>query len=908
MDDQDKYHRYANIPIPTYDEATSSRPSSSQNLRGPSEISDDAERQGLITVSHRQPTVESPRSSEDSDLRLPEISGDDDDRRRVEELDYLDPSAPDPEQAESRLYHRHRLRSKFSLSSLGATLSSIRLPSFRSFYTPVSTSTTIDDAPAPPPSRLTWLTRTARSFPRIPEQYRMSAGNAARLCGLLTIGLLIYMLFILDIFPGSGRYGPRFEPESVRAFVQQNVDPARIEEYLRHVTDYDHVAGTQGDLYMAEWMKERWLEEGKLDDIALESYFVYLNYPVKGGRSVSIVSPEEKKWTAILEEEIVDPSRQQTFAWHGSSKSGEVEGHLIYANGGSKEDFDWLREQGVALNGSIALMRYYHTQADRGLKVQAAQDAGCIGALIYSDPTDDGSVRGPIWPDGPWRPEDSLQRGSVAMSGFVVGDPLTPGHASTKDAHRVAPETSPALPQIPSLPLAWRDAKVLLESVQKRGKEVPGDWVGGDDHFPKTWFTGDAGEGASVVHLKNVNEENEKQQIWNLHGLIQGLEQPDKRILVGNHRDAWCFGSVDPGTGSAVLMEMVRIFGTLRNANWRPLRSIEFISWDAEEYNLIGSTEYVEDNMDFLRDNAVAYLNVDVGVYGPDPLFRAAGSPVWQRPLLHVLDRVTTPGNETTLRQVWEERQSQLEGLGAGSDYVAFQDMAGTSSLDFGFNGADSGYPYHSCYESFEWVKKFGDPDMGWHKVLAQVWALLILEVADRPILPFDLRTYADFIKGPYLNSLQAFADQQAKSNGRRRQPAESAFSIKPLREAADYMAEVATEFHKFEDYWTTNVLGAGGMENNHFARQRIHFNNKLAAFETDLLDLPGGPDNTGGHGIPGREQYKHIIFGPETGNGYDAAFFPAVKDALERGNMTQAQLQVDKAAAILRKAVDKLK
>lgn len=248
MDSSDKY---GHIPIPTYDEATSSRPSSSQNFRGPHEISDDAERQGLLpTESHyRPPTVESPRSSEDSDLRLPEVTGDgDDERRQIEELDYLDPSAPDPAQRESRLYHRARLRSKFSqhLSSLGATLSSIRLPSFRSFYTPVATDTSEDPTP---PSTDSWLTRTTRRIPTIPERYRMSAGTAARLCGLLSIAILIYVLFILDIFPGNARFmGMRFDPERVRAFVQDNVDAIRIEQYSTHVSGYDHVAGSKGKI------------------------------------------------------------------------------------------------------------------------------------------------------------------------------------------------------------------------------------------------------------------------------------------------------------------------------------------------------------------------------------------------------------------------------------------------------------------------------------------------------------------------------------------------------------------------------------------------------------------------------------------------------------------------------------
>lgn len=913
MADNDKDGRYASIPIPTYDEAI--RPSSSQTFRGATEVSDDAERQGLLGQdNYRPPTVESPRSSEDSDsdLRLPEVTGDgDDDRRRVEELDYLDPNTPDPDSRQPGLYHRARLRSKFSqhLSKLGATLSSLRLPSFRSFYTPVSSdteeATSTTTRPTSPPSRLSWLTRMAQRVPTIPEQYRISAANAARLCGLLSIAILIYVLMVVEVFPNGGRYmGQRFDPESVRSFVQDNVDAARIEEYLMHITGYDHVAGTEGDLYLAEWMKERWIEEGRLDDVALLSYFVYLNYPTLDGRSVGIVKGKGEGWQAKLEEETIDPSRQQTLAWHGHSKSGEVEGHLVYANGGNREDFAWLREQGVSLNGSIALMRYYSTQGDRALKIKAAEEAGCVGALIYSDPIDDGSVRGEVWPEGPWRPEDSLQRGGVSLMSWVVGDPLTPGHGSTSDAKRVEKEGNPGLVQIPSLPLAWRDAKVLLENLQGQGKKVPREWIGGDGGFMKEWFSGGDGTDAPIIHLKNLNDENDKQQIWNLHGLMEGIEQPDKKIIVGNHRDSWCFGSVDPGSGSAIMMEVVRIFGLLRQNGWRPLRTIEFVSWDAEEYNLVGSTEYVEDNIDSLRDNAVAYLNVDVGVYGPNPNFRAAGSPLWQRPLLHVIDRVSVPDGSQTLRQIWDENQSRVEGLGAGSDYVAFQDFAGTSSIDFGFEGADHGYPYHSCYETFDWMKKFGDPDFSWHRALAQVWALLILEAADRPVLPFDLRTYADAIGGAYLDTLENYAVEQA-----RRSPSGSAtLDVTSLKEAAAFLLDVASEFHHFEEVWTTNVLGSGGLESNSFAIRRMEYNDALSTFETDLLDLPDGPKDKDQHGVPGREQFKHIIFGPQAWSGYDEAFFPAVRDALDVGNFTAAQVQVEKAAKILRRATEKLR
>ena len=919
MDEEDKYSRYAHIPIPTYDEAIS-RPSSSQDLRGPGQISDDAERQGLLgqeprPSNHAPPTVESPRSSADSDLRLPEVAGDDDnERRRVEEFDYLDPYNPDTSQSQSRLYHRTRSRGKFSwhLPSVFASLSSIRLPSFRSLYSPVYADSTENTTP---PTRTTFLERTYQNFPTVPERYRISAPIAARLCGLFTLIILVYLLFVIGIFPHTANDmgGGRYDPESVRIFIQNNVNGNKIREYLSHITGYDHVAGTEGDYFLTEWIREKWIEEGYLDNMAFKSYYVYLNYPTPDGRSVSIVSPENNKWTATLEEETVDPEKQQTLAWHGHSKNGEVTGPLVFANGGSRGDFSALREHGVVTNGSIALMSYHGTQDDPALKIKAAEEAGCIGALIFSDPRDDGSANGAVWPKGLWRPDDAVHRGGVSLGNKIAGDPLTPGWASTFDAERLSPVNNPGLVGIPSLPLAWRDAKVLLSALQGHGAQVPAGWVGGSNGFAKDWFTGNvsspAAESAPVVHLKNQNDENEKQQIWNVLGLIEGTESPNKKIIVGSHHDAWCFGSVGPGSGSAIMMELVAIFGALRTLGWRPLRTIEFASWDAGEYNLIGSTEYVEESMDNLHENAIAYINVDVGAFGPDAIFRAAGSPLWQKPLHHVLNRVADPDSNDTLRQAWDQHQSSLQSLGANGDYVGFQYMAGTSSIDIGFEASGNSYPSGSCYDSFEWMTKFGDPNFKYSRALTQIWALLILEVADKALLPFDIRAYADAIQGPYIDNLKQYAESQFQKLGNGANIAETGFNLEPLHIAARNLAERAEEFHRFEDVWTASVYGSGGFESPRYTIAREEYNNAIARFETDLLDLDVSDENGKSRETAHQEQFKHVVLGPQTWSTSDGeAYFPLIRKALDVGDWKQAQAMLVKTAQVIGRATQNLR
>jgi hypothetical protein len=739
----------------------------------------------------------------------------------------------------------------------------------------------------------------------------MSAPTAARLCGLAALILLFYVLFAMEVFTGGHRSNGRFDPESVRAFVQENVDSERIAEYLTHLSSYDHVAGTEGDLYMAEWMHERWKLEGRFDDVALASYYVLLNYPTPDGRGVRITAPEDKRWDAIMEEKDVNVDRQQTFVWHGHSKSGEAEGSLVYANTGSEEDFDYLRGQDISLNGTIALIRNSGAGGNIALKVRAAEQAGCVGALLYSDPSDDGFVKGDVWPEGPWRPDDSVQRGRVSLTDWVMGDPLTPGAASVPDAKRIYKTNLPGLVNIPSLPLSWRDASVLIAALNGHGAVLPDNWTGGEK--TEKWYSGTANKPddttAPIVHIKNINDENDKQQIWNLHAIHRGVESPDNRIIIGSHRDAWCFGAVDPGSGSAVMMELVSIFGQLRKLGWRPLRTIEFTSWDAGEFNLMGSTEYVEDNLDRLRANGVAYINVDAGVTGPEALFSAAGSPVWQRPLLHALGRVSDPSSGKSLREVWESRNAAVNAPDTSSDTAPFQFMAGVSSLDFGFRGGS--FPKDSCYDTFEWMNAFGDPGFNSHRALAQIWALLILEVADQALLPFDLRTYASSLQKIFLPSLEKYVSHQTTKF-----PSNATLDLSPLTSAIDAFVARAQTFHAFEDYWTRNIFGpgAGGIENRAFGMMRLQFNDALSNFERDLLDLPVDYHDSGReYGVKGREQFKHVVFGPQDSKTVDemgqegGVAFPLVREPLSRGDWGEAQEMVARTAEVLNRAVGNL-
>ncbi|KAL1619423.1 putative glutamate carboxypeptidase [Diplodia seriata] len=894
VDEKHPYDPHESLPIPTYEEATSSRPPSALSHLGPNEVSDDAERQGLLGGrgggssgggasrrhdGYQQPSVESVRDSMESDLSLPDMVEEEDEEsglhREMEQLEVIEAGG------QPHGSRRARMNMSFSkrISSLGATLSSIRLPRLR--------------------KPLRWPTFSCR-IPSIPEHMRPGYSVILRLFGVLMMASLVYALLVTSVLPlGRGGMAP-FNPEWARSWVQSQISAERIRENLKHITSIDHVAGTKGDKFLANWI-ESFFKQAGMDEVATLEYNVYLNYPVRGGRRVAIVDPPQFRYEAKLEEELAMPDispEQQTLAFHGLSRAGNVTAPLVYANYGSQEDFKTLKDRGIDVNGTIVLVRYYGTMSDRAMKVKFAEENGAIGCLIYSDPKDDGFVRGDVYPEGRWRTEDGVQRGSVAQSAWIVGDVLTPGVGSGLDAPRISKDNNPALPNIPSMPLAWRDAKPLLQALKGHGDKAPKNWVGGVPEVD--WWTGD--KTSPLVLLQNEQDEEEKQPIWNVMGVFEGVEVSAKKIFVGNHRDAWCFGSADAGGGTAVMMEVITALDSLVQQGWRPLRSIYFASWDAEEYNMIGSTEYVEEHINDMRENAIAYLNVDVGVVGDK--FRALGSPLFQTALDRVLARVADPLQNRTVGEIWNEQGGKLGGLGAGSDYVAFQDLAGCSSIDIGFDGPENGYPYHSCYETFDWMEKYGDPGFIYHATLAEIWVLLILELAQEPIYPFDLKEYGMATKG-FINDLEKFAIGKDATQGKK-------LNLKALREAADTLEQNAKEFESWEDWWWGQFRGRAGYETNSMGMERLSHNTRMSNFETHLLDLPDRGKNVDAddgeqHGIPGREQFKHIIFGPDAWSGYDEAYFPAVRDAIELGNWTLAQQQADKAARILSKASDKL-
>lgn len=587
MGDEKRSMLVIDPPIPTYEETIASR--------APSDVGDHTgETSQLLphrssTRDYRQPTVESERSSLESsfleDFASARGSQESLEREMIQ-MEILDPGEDENDGPGGGRRRPGRLRQNISkrLSSITLSLSSISLPD-------------------------SWRVNPFRCFSwfRLPDIPCFSSGliPVYRFLGVIFGLIVVYTLLATDAVSLSGPGGVtgglvNFDPEVVRQYAKDTVDKEKIEHYLEYLSSFDHVAGTQGDLVLAKWVEGKFKSFG-LEDVELEEwvillvhfswvatqaksnrlgiilfrYNVYLNYPKPGGRKIAILDPP---WAAVLEEPQIDSKHENTLVFHGHSKTGSATGPLIYANYGSQADFVTLEAQGLNLTGAIVLVRYGGTQPDRALKVKAAQDRGAAGCIIFSDPKTEG-----------WDlPGDAVQRGSVSLMSWLVGDVLTPGYAATKDAERIKKEDSAGLLKIPSLPLSWNDAQHLLKSLKGHGRKVERPWEAADSFDGEIW-TGSM-DTSPKVRLDNDQVEEDKQPIFNVLGLIKGYDDYKKRITVGNHRDAWCFGASDPNSGTAIMLEVARIFGQMVEIGWRPSRSIIFASWDAEEYNLIGST------------------------------------------------------------------------------------------------------------------------------------------------------------------------------------------------------------------------------------------------------------------------------------------------------------------------------
>src|SRR5213080_2843020 len=655
---------------------------------------------------------------------------------------------------------------------------------------------------------------------------------------------------------------------------------ASAREHLRRLTADPHIAGTKEDYATAVYVRDQMRSFGLQAE--LKEYQVWLNYP-KTDPIVELIAPRRERLSvreAILKEDPTSSNRKITPLFNGYAATGDVTAPLVYANYGLPPDYAALEKAGVDVKGKIVIVRYGNSF--RGVKAKVAQDHGAVGCIIYSDPADDGYAQGDVYPKGPWRPVASGQRGSVQFLFQYPGDPLTPGKPAIPGTPRISLQEAYAdIPRIPVQPLAYDEARKLIEPL--KGPVRPKGFQGA---FPFPYHVG--GTNDVRVHLK-PDMDYASRTLWDVVASIDGAAEKDRWVIMGNHRDAWVFGAVDPNSGTAAMLETARAFGRLLKNGWQPRRTIILCSWDGEEYGLIGSTEWAEENAAELQQKAVAYFNVDVAVNGPNYSASAVPS-LWK--LIRAATRdVKDPKTGKTIYQQWQDRareqraetdpdlnaEARIGPLGSGSDYTPFLQHLGIPSTDMGFGG-DYGV-YHSAYDSFYWMSHFGDPDFRYHVAAAQLWGTIAMRLADAAGLPLDYRDYASQVRD--------FFDESMKT-ARRRKLA-GGFDEKPMISALQSFSDEAERIEKSRQETIVE-----SEKSTASAAKLRRLNDALIATERAFID---------DRGLLGRPWYRHEIYAPGIFTGYAAQPLTDFQQALDDRNTTNAKEGLDRIISAIKRA-----
>ena len=685
--------------------------------------------------------------------------------------------------------------------------------------------------------------------------------------------------------------------------------PDNQREYMRRLSAHPHHVGSPYDRDNAEWILSKFKEWGWNADI--ETFDVL--FPTPKERLLEMTQPTH--FAAKLQEPAVpgDPTSNQQSEqlppYNAYSTDGDVTAPLVFVNYGLPKDYEQLDRLGVSVKGAIVIAKYGNSW--RGIKPKVAAEHGAIGCVLYSDPADDGYSVEDVFPKGPMRPSDGVQRGSVMdFPSSSPGDPLTPGVGATKDVRRLAIKDAPSITKIPVLPISYGDAQPLLAALT--GPVVPKEWRGS---LPITYHVG---PGAAKVHLK-VSFHWDIKTVYDVIARLPGAEQPDQWVIRGNHHDAWVNGAEDPTSGQVALLEEARSLGELVKQGWRPKRTIIYCAWDGEEPMLLGSTEWAEAHDKELQQHAVAYINSDGNERGylnmvgshtlehfvngvaqdiQDPETKLS---VGRRLRLHEIEEAK---NAEDRKEVRERADVRMGALGSGSDYTAYIDHLGIASLNLSYGGEDESGIYHSVYDDFYWYTHFGDTDFVYGRALSQTIGTAMMRLADADLLPFEFTDFADTIH-LYVKQLKKLADDaRDEALERNKEIDEGLFAavndprhpkvvpprenvpphlnFAPLDNSADALALSAQRYHAaIGKVWSLGLSAAS-----------LHdLNQKLMESERRL---------TTQQGLLRRPWYKHMIYAPGVYSGYSAKTIPGVREAIEQKHWDEANSEIVRVAAVL--------
>jgi N-acetylated-alpha-linked acidic dipeptidase len=690
---------------------------------------------------------------------------------------------------------------------------------------------------------------------------------------------------------------------------QDGIVATNIRENDRRLSARPHHVGSPYDKDNAEWMLARFKEWGF--DAHIETFDVL--FPTPKERVLELLEPT--KFRAKLQEPVLaaDPTSNQTSeqlpTYNAYSIDGDVNAPLVYVNYGNRDDYEQLDRLGVSVKGAIVIARY--GEGWRGIKPKVAGEHGAIGCIIYSDPRGDGYFHGEDYPEGGWRPREGVQRGSV-MDTDYPGDPLTPGVGAVAGAKRLAIKEAKTITKIPVLPISYADALPFLSALH--GPIAPESWRGA---LPITYHIG---PGPARVHLKVVSNWDTK-PVNDVIATLRGSTTPDQWVIRGNHHDAWVNGADDPLAGMSPELEEARMLGELHKQGWSPKRTLIYCAWDGEEPGLLGSTEWVETHLDDLRKYTVSYLNTDGNGRGflfaggtqdlegvVSAVARDINDPeknisIWERAHLRGIMRAKDAEERGQLRK---RTTLRVDALGDGSDYTAFQDHAGISSLDLGFGGEDEGTQYHSIYDDFYWYTHFADTDFAYGRALAQTAGTTMMLIADADLLPYDYAPQAEAIAKYETDLEKLLKDKQEEFTEHNLELQEGVFTATsdPHKTYIPPPAETVPPFMNFAPM--KNAIELLKKSADDYSKALAKFKSSgatispqsLDAVNADLLGISRLFLNE--KGLPERPWFKNQIYAPGAYTGYGAKPVAAVREYMDEKKWKEADAQIPMVAHVI--------
>jgi N-acetylated-alpha-linked acidic dipeptidase len=681
-------------------------------------------------------------------------------------------------------------------------------------------------------------------------------------------------------------------------------DPLRMKANMQLLSARPHHVGSPYDKQNAEWILAQYKQYGW--DAHIETFQVL--FPTPKTRVVEMGSFHAKlEEPAVADDPTSNQKDEQLPTYNAYSPDGDVTAPLIYVNYGLVDDYEQLARYGISVKGAIVIARYGHSW--RGIKPKLAAEHGAIGCIIYSDPADDGYNEDAVFPKGPMRPAEGVQRGSVLDAPLYPGDPLTPGIGATADAKRLKREDAQSLAKIPVLPISYGDAQPLLAALE--GPVAPESWRGA---LPITYRIGPTG---SKVHLQLAFNWDLK-PVYDVIATMRGAEEPDIWVIRANHHDAWVNGAEDPISGQVALLEEARALGQLAASGWKPKRTIIYCSWDGEEPMLLGSTEWAETHADELRQHAAVYINSD----GNDRGYLFVQGSHSLEPLVNEVARgVDDPESKVsafTRLQAFEllhgspdERKEaatradlRIGALGSGSDFSVFIDHLGIASLDVAYGGEDEEGIYHSIYDDFYWYTHFSDTNFVYGRALAQTNGALVLRMAQADVLPYDFSALADTLHlyTTQVKELLETRRTEAKERNaafdlnayaltndpKRPMVAPTSLETPPYLNFAPLDNALAALDKAAADYKKAQSASSGKM----FVPASLQTLNASLIQAERKLSSPAG--------LPRRPWMENLIYAPGWYSGYGAKTLPGVREAIEERRYADADVEIVLVAKVI--------